>query len=701
MPWQLIYTSAPRLLTAGQTGFGTVARHKAMPSLVVSAVERASQFARLPGMNAERVVFCHRVVAAAGTRHHVLSRTASAGADYTGRTNHLAHHLILTAAEAAQLDAVGMSAADVLLRYPWRSVWNDSPRWLEDEGAVPRLEALPAGLQEAVSAWAAVTGNPAHAGLLVSEAGARGSMLIAPPKADLRRLYAETFRLIPGRGWQYTFTTELDPGEEAGDFRWLGFPAGSPLLATFQPGRRLLLDLTKPDRLPAPGAPLEKTRALSSPSSARPAPPRVAAPVGGTFQEPLPPTPPPPLAAQAGVRASEGTVVELNRGKNSRRGEKSTGGGWRLIAGAAAILIVVVVAASFALGRLINKTTTTVDTAVAFKPEPTPAGPEPAGDVKPSVPVPAPGPASPAARPQAPAPLQPVIPLRVVIASRLSSIDLPEIRPGQVHLLITGSGDERGPLNESRNNLWVSMKDKTPTLKLDYAARRAEWTATPGSAIAPPMQWRVLQDNREVLRVLIGDGSNRQPINPASLPAIQDDSGVIGGEFTSLVRRLGFQALWLRLPTAVESLMRECGYAGSVIVPLRELKPDTSELISWVVKEQTRVQGLVGNPALVTPSTLPAPVQEEFTGTSAPMSNRANRLGDRPAPTSSVAENEGAKRELQRLAAQDRLTKLNALRAHPVLQGKLSSSMLPFYAGPAGSTAADAVWVCDVAFGPR
>ena len=103
MPWQLIYTSAPRLLTAGQTGFGTVARHRDIPPLVVSAVERASQFARLPGMDAARIVFSHRVVDAAGARYHVLSRVASAGADYTGRTNHVAHHLIVTSAEAADL----------------------------------------------------------------------------------------------------------------------------------------------------------------------------------------------------------------------------------------------------------------------------------------------------------------------------------------------------------------------------------------------------------------------------------------------------------------------------------------------------------------------------------------------------------------------------------------------------------------------
>jgi hypothetical protein len=48
MAWQLIYTSAPRLLEAGRSGFGTVARHRQIGPLLVSACERASQFARLP-----------------------------------------------------------------------------------------------------------------------------------------------------------------------------------------------------------------------------------------------------------------------------------------------------------------------------------------------------------------------------------------------------------------------------------------------------------------------------------------------------------------------------------------------------------------------------------------------------------------------------------------------------------------------------
>ena len=122
MAWQLIYTSAPRSLEAGRSGFGTVARHRAISPLLVSAIERASQFSRLPGLDAGRVIFCHRIIALAGTRFHVLSSIRDAGADYTGRTNHIAHHVI--AGENHQVEDV---IKDVRLRST--VVLEDVERW--------------------------------------------------------------------------------------------------------------------------------------------------------------------------------------------------------------------------------------------------------------------------------------------------------------------------------------------------------------------------------------------------------------------------------------------------------------------------------------------------------------------------------------------------------------------------------------------
>ncbi|MCX6977286.1 MAG: hypothetical protein NTX04_04950 [Verrucomicrobia bacterium] len=136
MAWQLIYTSAPRSLEAGRSGFGTVARHRSLSPLLVAAIERTSQFSRLPGVDTDRVIFSHRIVAVAGGRFHVLSAIRDAGADYTGRTNHIAHHLIVDPRELAQMGGAGISPAEVLLSFPWKTSWSENPRYFEENEAV-------------------------------------------------------------------------------------------------------------------------------------------------------------------------------------------------------------------------------------------------------------------------------------------------------------------------------------------------------------------------------------------------------------------------------------------------------------------------------------------------------------------------------------------------------------------------------------
>ena len=251
MAWQLIYTSAPRLLEAGRSGFGTVARHRQISSLLVSTIERASQFARLPGLGNERVIFCHRIVAVAGGRFHVLSCIRDAGADYTGRTNHLAHHLIAEQREVAALGTRGASAADVLLAMSWASSWEEAPRFLEaaDEIALANFPSQAGG------AWAQVTGDARHAWLLASGEASRGAYLLCPPRTDARALFAESLRLSPDRLWQVPFTTALQPSDESSDFRWIALEADSTLRAQAESSARPVLDLSRPDTLSAPENP--------------------------------------------------------------------------------------------------------------------------------------------------------------------------------------------------------------------------------------------------------------------------------------------------------------------------------------------------------------------------------------------------------------------------------------------------------------
>ena len=130
MAWQLIYTSASRLLDPGRSGFGTVARHREMSALLVSALERISQFNRMPGLDDSRIIFAFRHIAISGSRFHVLSRICDAGSDYSGRTNHIAHHVVLTTREIATLRENKITPVDFICSL------------LSDELANPALETV-------------------------------------------------------------------------------------------------------------------------------------------------------------------------------------------------------------------------------------------------------------------------------------------------------------------------------------------------------------------------------------------------------------------------------------------------------------------------------------------------------------------------------------------------------------------------------
>lgn len=265
MAWQLIYTSAPRLLEAGRTGFGTVARHRAVSGMLASTVERFSQFARLPGHDPRRVVHTYRVLTVAGASYHVFTRLRDAGSDYTGRTNHLAQHVIAEAREIRALAASGLTPADVLLAIPWRESWTEGPRFLDPSEEID-LSNFP---QAASSAWAAITGNPASARLLGTPQALKGCYLILPPEARALELFREAMIEAPQGGWQTSLTTSLEPNDEVGDFRWIGLPFDSPLRTQAEVSNRLLLDLTQPAKLPAPPEPPAKVP-LPEPERAAP-----------------------------------------------------------------------------------------------------------------------------------------------------------------------------------------------------------------------------------------------------------------------------------------------------------------------------------------------------------------------------------------------------------------------------------------------
>lgn len=260
MAWQLVYTSAPELLDAGRTGFGTVAKHDSIRPALQTELERVSQFSREQGLGKERILFCHRVIELRGERFHVLSRIRDAGADYTGRTNHIAHHIVLTSSEAASAWRTNhCTPVDMMLWISeqgiWRDHWGERSRLLgADEeiaiGNVPSRISLPA------VTWGSLTGSASNGAILApGGSAAEGCWLLyrSEQTSGILPAIGESLLLHPDP-WGISFSSDTQPTDRIEELRWRGVTVGSPLEQTARQSVRPVLDIGNPSTLPAPVA---------------------------------------------------------------------------------------------------------------------------------------------------------------------------------------------------------------------------------------------------------------------------------------------------------------------------------------------------------------------------------------------------------------------------------------------------------------
>lgn len=139
MALELIYTSAPRGLRAGSSGYCTVARTRGLREDLAAALERRSLYAHEPG-DFSPVYFSFRPLSLGGASWRVLSRAQDAGLDFTGRRHYLVHHLVLDPSEEPD----GLQPAEILLGWQgWREKWEGAPRELEPFSAAPWWRDLP------------------------------------------------------------------------------------------------------------------------------------------------------------------------------------------------------------------------------------------------------------------------------------------------------------------------------------------------------------------------------------------------------------------------------------------------------------------------------------------------------------------------------------------------------------------------------
>lgn len=275
MPLALVFTSAPRGLVPGRTGYVTVARHESMPPRLAEMLESIGTPHAEPG----GCTFTLRSLEAGGRRWRVVSRFAAGGLDHTLRDNRIAHHLAFAEDEVAALPP----PADIARRWPgWLDGWQGEPAWL----APLRLDLRPGQPLVPCSGWRELTGTGAKAGWLVAgENPAPRSISGQSDPATWLRLLAESGALLGPAAWDAAFTTDAAVTGSAG-FTWRCQAQGGDI------------DLGQARELPAPDGPAARRAALGFAAA-----PPARADAGRTARETPPPRPPtsPLLIALAGL----------------------------------------------------------------------------------------------------------------------------------------------------------------------------------------------------------------------------------------------------------------------------------------------------------------------------------------------------------------------------------------------------------------
>ncbi len=248
MAHELIYTSAPRGIRNGASGYCTVACTRGMAPTLIQLLESLSVYKQLYPAHDPRApqsppVISHYRYNLNGKRLSILSRVCLAAADHTNRNNKFAHHLVIPPEERTPGGPAWLALQPGVFRDGW-----DAPPAL-----LPEPRPLPTGDYPTVQAltWAEVAGDAGWAGVL-AEAFLRRpkipAFLVYEPGMPILELIAEALALIPRRKrWEVTFNTYFSKLPAGAGCAWRGcVPDSSALREARRFPRALVIDLTHP-----------------------------------------------------------------------------------------------------------------------------------------------------------------------------------------------------------------------------------------------------------------------------------------------------------------------------------------------------------------------------------------------------------------------------------------------------------------------
>lgn len=220
MIYEILYTSVPRGLALGSSGFCTVKATRGIPMPVRQLLESLSSLRATGGTSAVCTSFLAATVA--GHRWRIFSQIRPAPLDYSQRSNFLAHHIAIPCPLPSDFDPAYLLGQEGLFTTAFDGVVEElEPRVRLAAGQLP-----PAPCRT----WERLTGDAGWAGAVAAKLEDRKPVhLISMDGAPALALIAEVLSLMPPRERaDYSFST-LYSGLPAGvDCQLRAVAKGSP-----------------------------------------------------------------------------------------------------------------------------------------------------------------------------------------------------------------------------------------------------------------------------------------------------------------------------------------------------------------------------------------------------------------------------------------------------------------------------------------
>ncbi|MBR0237360.1 MAG: cell envelope integrity protein TolA [Thermoguttaceae bacterium] len=256
MAQELIYTSFPKGVKPGVSGFCTVAASPDLAPNMISRLEGLSGYRHLympgtPEADYNPANWSHVVINVGNAESHVVYRVADAGLDYTGRSNKLAHFIVLDKSELVPCGPAAMLTTPGLIDLAFD----------EQVGTRPFTRPIPRQLASArpCMAWGQAAGDPGWAGELAKTAWTgKYACIVYKPGMNVLALIKEAMALLPpDRRWKTTFSTYYSKLPTGIDCQWRCVVAGTPeaAQAIAEVGSGLVIDLSNGTLAPAPDSP--------------------------------------------------------------------------------------------------------------------------------------------------------------------------------------------------------------------------------------------------------------------------------------------------------------------------------------------------------------------------------------------------------------------------------------------------------------